>query len=970
MMLPCLALTMGAGHANADTALRHFDIQAQVAAVALREFARQADISLVFSSTLVANRQTVAIRGDFTVVDGLRKLLDGTGLSFKQVSATTIAISAASETGEPGNPPASESGADHRPAGAESSSKGNNTMNHRGLLTRFASLFALGGALLPGAHAYGQEAATPAAQAAPEDASVASTRNLEEVVVTGTAVSSGIKKLDASYSITTASLEEIRTANPSSSADLLKIVPGLWAESSGGETGANIELAGFPGGGDAPYVTYQLNGSPVFPVPTLSFMENSSLFRIDESIERAEVVQGGPAVVYSNGQIGATANFILRQGGPTAHGDLGLTIGSEGLYRLDGFFGGPLAEDWFVSFGGFYRNSNGIRKPQFPADDGGQLTGTLSHKMDNGSVLFYARVLNDKNLFITDVPVSVSADGKTVSAFPGFSAGSGTFAGNALRGITVQEFPGSTPGTVRADLADGRGANIHIFGNDLDLDIGEWKLSNKLGYTGGHMPTNALFNNLSPQTLDSFAAGQIATVNKGIGDPTSELFGAGTPVTGYTATWAGGPNAGKPVAGSTEIASLGFWIVDKKIQSFTDDLRFTRELFPGNSLTVGGYFASYSSDDVWYLGNNMLVTATPNAQLINVTLNNGGKGFQLTQNGLLSGAFFALVDHYSGKNAAGFLSDQWRIGSWLFDAGVRLENQRVNGTIEGTSSVDLDGNPLTLYNNGTSVANGTFTPSTYDHTLPSWSVGANYELTSHMSVFGRINQGYHFPGFDDLRSGTPQSQQVQNYEVGYRVQTGTLYGGVGAFRRRFYGVPYQQFLADGTQVTASYGAQAYGTTFEASWLPIDRLTLSISGDWQHGTYTGFASAAGGGGGAFSNTGNILQRQPKLQFRFTPEYDMPVPWGDLRAFLTWTHVGQRFSDIGNTQILPQYDTLDAGLITTVGTNFEVRLQGSNLTNTIGLTEGNARVTTSGVVNGLEMARPIFGTEVNLQLRYKF
>jgi len=53
-----------------------------------------------------------------------------------------------------------------------------------------------------------------------------------------------------------------------------------------------------------------------------------------------------------------------------------------------------------------------------------------------------------------------------------------------------------------------------------------------------------------------------------------------------------------------------------------------------------------------------------------------------------------------------------------------------------------------------------------------------------LSVFGRINQGYHFPGFDDLRSGTPQSQQVQNYEVGYRAQTSTVYGVIDVFRRR------------------------------------------------------------------------------------------------------------------------------------------------------------------------------------------
>ena len=112
MLVRCLALTLIGAQAYADTTLRHFDIQTQAAASALNEFARQADITLVFSSDLVARHQTVAIRGDFTVVDGLRKLLDGTGLSFKQISATTIAISmAGSGGGNAPDPPAGGPGA-------------------------------------------------------------------------------------------------------------------------------------------------------------------------------------------------------------------------------------------------------------------------------------------------------------------------------------------------------------------------------------------------------------------------------------------------------------------------------------------------------------------------------------------------------------------------------------------------------------------------------------------------------------------------------------------------------------------------------------------------------------------------------------------------------------------------------------------------------------------------------------------
>src|ERR1700749_4735211 len=55
-------------------------------------------------------------------------------------------------------------------------------------------------------------------------------QSLEGIVVTGSAT--GVKKLDASYTVTAANLEQIKQANPKSTADLLKISPGLWPESS------------------------------------------------------------------------------------------------------------------------------------------------------------------------------------------------------------------------------------------------------------------------------------------------------------------------------------------------------------------------------------------------------------------------------------------------------------------------------------------------------------------------------------------------------------------------------------------------------------------------------------------------------------------------------------------------------------------------------------------------------------------
>ena len=224
------------------------------------------------------------------------------------------------------------------------------------------------------------------------------------VVVTATPLS--VKKLDASYSVVVADAYQIKETNPKSTADLMRISPGVWTESTGGQTGANIEVAGFPGNGDAPFFTLQMNGSPLYGTPSPNFFAQPTAFRLDDTIERVEIVQGGPSVVFADGQMGATANFILRRGTEQPTGSVGFTHGSEQLERIDAFSGFKIATGWYGSFGGFYRTSKGVRDPRgFPADAGGQITATLSHDWTDGSVLFYARVLNDKNQFITPLPL-------------------------------------------------------------------------------------------------------------------------------------------------------------------------------------------------------------------------------------------------------------------------------------------------------------------------------------------------------------------------------------------------------------------------------------------------------------------------------------------------------------------------------------------------------------------------------------
>jgi hypothetical protein len=60
-----------------------------------------------------------------------------------------------------------------------------------------------------------------------------------------------------------------------------------------------------------------------------------------------------------------------------------------------------------------------------------------------------------------------------------------------------------------------------------------------------------------------------------------------------------------------------------------------------------------------------------------------------------------------------------------------------------------------------------------------------------------------------------------------------------------------------------------------------------------------------------------------------------------------------------------------LVTDIGSHWEFRVQGTNLTNTLALTEGNARVFGGAVgVGDVVLARPYEGREVNFTLGYNF
>jgi outer membrane receptor protein involved in Fe transport len=828
-----------------------------------------------------------------------------------------------------------------------------------------------------GGTAYAQEAA-PAESAGA----------LQEVVVTATA--QAVKKLDASYNIVSASLQDIQMANPGSASDVYKLSPGVWPENSGGQTGVNIDVAGFPnGGGDSPYFTTMIQGLPVYGSPFLSFMDNSSFIRLDDSVERIEIVQGGTSAIFGPGQVGATANFILRTGKDKREGSLGVTYGNEGLYRVDLFQGGKLSEGWYGSIGGFYRTSEGVRDPQYLSDIGGQLTATLKHDLDNGSVMFWARTLHDHNQWVADFPYVVY--GGSNHPYPGFDQLNSTYNSKQLQNFQV---PNPACNCFENDdVSSGRGADLSYFGSQLTQAFGNgWSISNSFVFDGGYLNTHAMINNGNPQALSAFIAGLPPCPKTG----TTCLPAPLTPAAVQASFSAGGA-----VNPSQSIVTQQVWLVQKKLMSIGDEFRVIKDFGNGNDLTLGVYVNHYTMNDNWSLGSNVLITNQPNAQAVILTGNAGGNVYQVTSSqGIVSanGGYQILQDG-NATQVAGYISDSWKIDRWLLDASVRLAHISLSQETTNLSPVNMNGGPpgtgTNLWDNAVELPNGTYSPGHSNNTMPTFSGGVNYEFTDHMSAYGRVNNGHTFRIFDDVRCNvyngsngcpnmTPQAA-VQNYEAGFKVQNRWTYIDASVYDKEFQGLGYTPVDINHVQLgpASTYGSTARGLRVDGSVNPfatndnqaVSAFKITVNGIYEKAHYKDF-------GGCFvyqdilgnticgSINGVQLARLPKFQYRLTPSDTQNMSWGTLTEQVIYEYIGQHYQDGTGLNPLGSYYDIGAGIDAKVGEYWEFRLLGSNLTNQLGLTEGNARFGGNAVQNSVGFGRSILGREVNLTVKYSY
>jgi len=739
----------------------------------------------------------------------------------------------------------------------------------------------------------------------------AATEPLEEVIVTGTAGGAELRKQDASFTITTVTADQIEAAAPKSSAELLTQLPGVWVESSGGVSGANINVIGFPEAGDAPHVTFEINGAPIFGTESLSFMEQSTLFRVDETINSVEGVIGGPGSVFAKGEPGLTTNFRLKEGGEQTKGVVKYTGSDYNLQRVDAEVSGKLSDDLYYMVGGYVSASPGIRNAQFLSEKGHQFTVNLTKKLEHGKIGLWTRVTDDVGQWLLPF---FSKSGNNLGTFSQL----GDF--TRMRQIQVGKDSNGDAVYENFDFANGRGWRGSVSGLNAEFNTSDnTVLRDNLSFTSGNADTYGF-------VPDGGAVQVSALVGVAPGAVTTQ-------------------HGGKVLAQSDWVQEYGYWVVKKQIRSFTNDISLAIKTASNNDLTVGYYVAQWSVDDWWSLNNQAPVQNIAHGDLLsaNVTcalLAASGSGagcwnYGLASTGDSTAKAFYLADSFH-------LTDKWRL-----DGGVRQERQTLDYSASFPAAGTTDHFPSGIVDQVVPDANAS---------KFSYTAAADYEFSNEMGAFGRYTSGWAFPNFDSFRGGNGSAtiQEIKEFEAGYKY-TGPVWKAYTTF---FWNTSDATAGVQGSNpgsAPQAFKSKAYGAVLDGSY-HTGPFAVGVNATWQHAVYDTVQ-------GTPSQVGKKVLRQPDLRVMLTPSYNLLA--GDWSAdfYGSIDYIGTRAADAANTFFFDAYTTIDAGVRVSTPWHYDLQLSGQNLTDRHDATEGDPR---SFVAANY---RPILGRSIQFSVSYK-
>jgi outer membrane receptor protein involved in Fe transport len=782
-------------------------------------------------------------------------------------------------------------------------------------------------ALLALASAHAQTAAPAAAAEEAKKEDPDDTLKMERIVVTGT--STARSKMKSSVSVSTLDTDQIQKSGAASAAEVLRSIPGIRSESSGGEGNANMTVRGAPiSAGGSRYLQLQEDGLPVLLFGDIAFGTPDQFVRADYFLDTVQAVRGGSASTAATNSPAGIVNFIGKTG-QIGGGSAGLTVGLDHKQaRLDFDVGGRLGAKTRFQIGGFQRIGEGPRETNVTVENGGQVRMNLTQEFDGGFVRVSFKHLDDKTP--TYLPVPVRLSGNKIEQLQGVDPRTAFFINSNFSQDTVYDRNGNAKST---NPQDGLSVKNTSFGLELQADVGNgFTLSQKLRRS-----------EISGRFIGAFPAGSAPLGFAGpVVDGSPPIHAA------YTGT--------SPVFSmhlfNTSIDDLGNIFSETKLAKAFD-------LGGGSKLTgTGGLFwGKQKVAETWYWNRYNVELKGEGARY----LDNAGNpsSVPVAEGTQTWGGCCARTFDFDVTTVAPFAAVTYEAGPLSVDGSIRRDQQRGSGSY--TSALKVGGDPSPTFIGWDEAGR---TNAGYKSSATSYSLGANFELSREMALFARYSKGSSFAAPDRVVFGSATvangSQpypinELKQLEAGLKLRQGAFSGFFTFFSAKTkedggFEATTRQYLKD--------NYKANGIEAEMAWRA---GPFNVIG----GATLTKAKISGG-----ANDGNKPRRQADLVYQVTPSFIA----GPFEVGASIVGTTKSYAQNDNQVVLPAFIVVNPFASYNLSDKLSVSLSVNNLFDKVGYTEAEGQgnfSSDSGVSdNPLFIARSINGRTVKATLKYSF
>ncbi|MGS0746987.1 TonB-dependent siderophore receptor [Halpernia sp. GG3] len=775
---------------------------------------------------------------------------------------------------------------------------------------------------------------------------IAKDKMIDEVVITGNANPKA--SIKTSTSISTLKTADIEKTAPRTTAEIFRTIPGIRAESSGGEGNSNITVRGVPvSAGGSRYLLIEEDGLPIMQFGDIAFATQDQFVRFDTSIARVEALRGGSASVFASNSPAGIINFITKTGeqeGGSITQQVGLSYRN---YRTDFDYGTSLGNNAFISAGGFYRVGDGPRITGFNSNDGGQFRLSFLKKFDKGSFRVYAKVLDDRTAAYLPMPVAVTGSDSDpkYSSLPNYSILNGAL---QTINLTKDRTVGGDGNILQSDVRDGMHSLSKSIGIEFNYDLGNgWKLNEKARYSANDGQFISPFPVSVSKGTDFFNSTNFANYGYAVYAGTNQLVDQNA-------------NYMKVALFNVKLNNFNNFFNDANINKNWDVIKLNAGLYKGiQNLSMNWNWNTYLQE-----------VNDRGARLVDVVNNTGT---YITDHGLLNygiPAFGNLQRNYDTKydvTAPHAQVEITAIENLSIDLGARYDFGRVDGSFSGATNTnvtrDINGNGV-IDTPEIKVAtnDGIIVPVKYRYGIFGYSAGANYALNTKNAIFARVSQGgsasadrilfsgYNYTNNDDPALDAVKVNTVRQAEAGYKLR------GAGFFLNStfFYARTVEANYEATTQKRTENKYQSLGVELDGAY----RLNKNF--DIKGGlTYTHARIK-----NAFDPTiiDNTPRRTPQFMYTVNPNFNLD----DLSIGFYVIGATKSYTQDSNQLRMPGYALVNPYINYQLSKNFGVSLNANNVFNTIAVTEAEEGSIVGG--NGIVRARTLTGSTYSFSVKF--